>query len=113
MDDPTAAGQAKDFEALSREFLDWFFRSNPVTATFLGVHDYDDKLGEFSPEAIEQQLREGKQHLEALRAVDRAQLGETDRVDYELLEGMLEVELRLHEDLFRWKKDPRWAATFS
>jgi len=99
----------RDFKSLTKGFLDWFFRSNPVMATFMGVHDYDHQLGEFSREAIDQQIKEAKEYLAALQAVDPAGLDEAERVDCELLENMLEVELRLHEDLARWKKDPSHA----
>ena len=67
-------------------FLDWFYRRQPVSATFIGVHDYDDQLPDLSaggmraladdaddllvrlpqePESLDQQLAAG--YLRILR----------------------------------------------
>ncbi|HCJ10131.1 MAG TPA: hypothetical protein DHW14_03055 [Clostridiales bacterium] len=103
------SGDRPDFKALSRQILDWMFRTNPVEATLLGVHDYDDRLGEFSREAIEERHAQAKEFLEAVRRVDPEGLDPDDRIDRELVERKLEETIRLHEDVREWRRNPYYA----
>lgn len=96
----------KDFKALSKEILDWFFKTNPVAATQLGVHDYDTELGEFSREAIEAQNEQGKRHLAALRALDGEALTPDERIDRELIDVQLESGIKMEDALHRWRQNP-------
>jgi hypothetical protein len=33
-------------------FLNWYYRAHPVSATFIGVHDYDDRLPDYSESGL-------------------------------------------------------------
>ena len=37
-------GDKKIFDKIRESYLNWYFRSNPVTATWIGIHTYDAKL---------------------------------------------------------------------
>ena len=37
-------GDMKKFDKIRTSYLNWYFRSNPVTATWIGIHTYDAKL---------------------------------------------------------------------
>lgn len=99
-----------EFKALAKEIRDWFFRTNPVQATAVGVHDYDKELGEFTPEAIAARQQEARRYLAALRAIDKAGLNETERIDWEVLDIQLETSLKLEEALRDWEKSPFYAS---
>ena len=43
-------------EATLDAFFDWYYRTNPVSATFIGIHRHDHRLPDYSPAAIEQAL---------------------------------------------------------
>ncbi len=45
------------------DFFASYFRHRPVSATFIGVHDYDDRLPDYSTAAISAQLSETEQLL--------------------------------------------------
>src|SRR5439155_973921 len=42
----------KTFTALSEEFVELYFKHDPVAATLAGVHDYDHLLPDHSPEGM-------------------------------------------------------------
>jgi len=55
--DGAAAGALTPSAALDR-FFDVYFRQRPVTATFTGLHRYDDRLPDWSPEGLERSRAE-------------------------------------------------------
>ena len=59
-------------------------RKHPIVATYLGIHDYDDQLGDGSREAVEQDLADAHAHLAALEGLDPAGLSESVRIEREL-----------------------------
>ena len=46
------------FDALSQDFLQWYLALDPVRATELGVHDWDDRLPDVSATAMEAAVAE-------------------------------------------------------
>ena len=52
------------------EFFTSYYRNRPVSATFIGVHDYDDRLPDYSPGGVATLLSETRALL--ARSRDRA-----------------------------------------
>jgi uncharacterized protein (DUF885 family) len=80
----------KTFSALSEEFVEVFMRHHPVEATRVGLHDYDDRLPDDSPEGFREKstwLRDIEQRL--LTTVPWQELPVEQRVDYALLRSRL------------------------
>ncbi len=46
----------KEFEAIESEFLEFYFETNPITATWIGNHAFDGRLPDLSEESIQDQL---------------------------------------------------------
>ena len=42
-------------EILAKNLIDEYLRNNPTHATFMGLHDYDDQLGDLSAAQIERE----------------------------------------------------------
>ncbi|OYR75910.1 DUF885 family protein [Halorubrum ezzemoulense] len=86
---------AADLETFE-EWLDAFFASyykrRPVNATFIGVHDYDDELPDFSTEGVASAVDE----IDRLRAeLDRfptEDLTERQQLDRKLAAGALDIQ---------------------
>jgi len=76
-------------------FFSWYYRTNPVSATFIGVHEHDSRL----PDCSEHGLGDALAGLEVLRAqFGRLPAGprtRADGLDRTLAEGQL--------DVFRWE----------
>lgn len=74
-------------------FFDQYYRLHPVNATFTGVHDYDDRLPDWSPEGLERAVS-------LLRTVGRSLPPDAeelppwpDRADLRLAAGALQIRL--------------------
>ncbi|HEX2164000.1 MAG TPA: DUF885 domain-containing protein [Thermoanaerobaculia bacterium] len=87
---PAAATPAEELHALFAE--EWRLRlsESPLLATSVGVHTYDDRLDEVSPEAIEAAAERRRGFLERLHRVDPAALDTQDRISYRVFERQME-----------------------
>jgi len=68
-------------------------RRHPIYATYLGIHDYDDELGDASREGVERDIAEARRELTALESLDPAGLSESVRFERELAIHNLRREL--------------------
>jgi uncharacterized protein (DUF885 family) len=101
---PSAADAA--FEALSRRYFDEVLALAPVTATGLGDHRFDGELDDVSANARTQTVSLEREMLDALRAIDRAQLSRAHQVDAQLLANQLEYDIFTIEELQSWAWNP-------
>jgi uncharacterized protein (DUF885 family) len=79
---------------------------NPTTATQMGDHRYDGKLGDFTPEALEGQNREMKQALLGFQGTDATTFSLEARIDHTVMVQMLKSFIRQYERLARHRRDP-------
>src|SRR6476660_1345187 len=80
----------KTFSALTEEFVECVMRHNPVVATEVGIHDYDHKLPDDSPDGFRERsawLRDLEQRLVA--SVPWEELPAPQRIDYALLRSRI------------------------
>jgi uncharacterized protein (DUF885 family) len=82
---PAAATPSDDFHQLMTEHYQWLLRNSPTEATALGVHDYDDRIRDLSPEARDRRVHEAQAFLTRLNAIPAAQLSPTDRVNQAIM----------------------------
>ena len=90
--DAVAGVTDKTLRTVLVDHWEWMMRWQPTYATTLGDHRYDDKLAPRDAAAIARMTVERDGLLARLGDVDAAQLGETDRVTYQLLRGRLEAD---------------------
>jgi uncharacterized protein (DUF885 family) len=78
------------------EWLDRFFasyyRHRPVNATFVGVHEHDDRLPDCSEQGMAAMLGDAEALLAQLRALPAEELSPAEAVDRRLAEGFLEIQ---------------------
>ncbi len=78
-------------------------RDNPIAATYFGIHDYDDLLGDGGRETLLTELAADREHLGAIEALDPAGLSDAVRFErdleiHNLRRGIFETdELRVWE----------------
>jgi hypothetical protein len=77
------------FRQLAGRVVDDLLRADPVSATSLGDHRFDDRLPDLSARGTAGQLRSIDEHLAELDAVDDAVLQVDDLVDLEILRASL------------------------
>jgi uncharacterized protein (DUF885 family) len=81
--------QAKYFDRALDHFLRFFYAHHPVDATFIGVHDYDDKLPDFSPSGVHSLTYAMARRARELRAISPNSLTPAQALDKKLAEGFL------------------------
>jgi len=75
---------------------------DPIAATNRGNHDYDDRLPDVSPAALQAQDEARVAYLDRLHAIDRSALSADDQLNYDLF--AFRVEERLSEQPFKlWR----------
>ena len=104
----STAAQAK--HPLTDRYLDGLFRAKPHLATFMGVHEYDGKLPDLSPEALKKREKE----LVALDGEVQKTPGKTldDRIDARILRDGIALELLYLREIRDWEWDPRLYDSF-
>jgi hypothetical protein len=95
--DPTFSAWLDDF------FASYYLR-RPVNATFIGVHDYDERLPDVSEQGLGDMLADAESLLTQLRALPVEQLSEAAALDRQLAEGFLEIQRwELADGRFSWR----------
>jgi uncharacterized protein (DUF885 family) len=70
---------------LADEYYQWTLRTNPLSASMLGIHDYDTEFGEFSRDAEDRQIAEQRDMAARASAIDPGQLDASDRITRDVL----------------------------
>jgi len=105
-----AATAGEQFEALGARFLeDWLVR-NPVSATYLGDHRFDDRWPDISALAEEHELSWAANLQVDLEGIDAQALGDEQRVDAAILAHQLDSAIFSIEQLRGWETNPLYAA---
>jgi uncharacterized protein (DUF885 family) len=95
------------FMHLADEFFDqYYFPTNPTTATLTGLHQYDGKLEDFSKAAIDRSIARLEEFDRRVSAVDANTLDEQTRGDRELVLNYIHSTLLTLETIKPWQKNP-------
>lgn len=84
--------RASQFNAWLDDFFAAYYCRRPVNATFVGVHDYDDRLPDFSDHGAGDTLAEMETLLKRLRDLPLEPLTAAESLDRRLAEGFLEIQ---------------------
>src|SRR5262245_2776208 len=82
------ANNAEDqkFNRLVEEYLDFKWKLSPLSATFNGIHTYDDQIDGFSIAEAQKELELDKQFVGRFqKEIDRSKLSESNQIDYDLI----------------------------
>ncbi|MBX5459545.1 MAG: DUF885 domain-containing protein [Steroidobacteraceae bacterium] len=104
MNTPSTADLA--FQTVSERYFNEVVPLSPVSATSLGDHRFDDQLDDMSAEARAHSVAVRRSLLDALAAIDSAQLSRAHQVDAQLLASQLEYDIWRMEELQDWRWDP-------
>ena len=85
------------FTAWLDDFFAAYYRRRPVNATFIGVHDHDDRLPDLSDEGLGDLEATEEELLRRLRALPPEPLSEAEVLDRRLAENFLEIQ--------RWERN--------
>ena len=89
---PSGTGGAPAFAAWLDGFFASYFRHRPVSATFVGVHAYNDRLPDLSDAGRGEARAAAESLLAGLRALPDEPLDEAQAMDRGLARGFLEIQ---------------------
>ena len=102
-DRPDGAAQAADggaaaalHDLFAREW-EVRMRENPLYATSVGRHEYDDRLPDVTPETLAREADEAQGFLDELATIDRDALGTQDRVSYDIFASQLRDGIKSYQ----------------
>ena len=93
----------QEFVPLAEHIVDAILETSPPLASFAGDHRFDDRLPDFSPEAVAGDVAMLRDASAALSQVDIDALGPDEQVDHACLLSLVEralfelAEVREHE----------------
>ncbi len=87
-----SAEASGEFGAWLGRFFASYYRHRPVNATFIGEHDYDPRLPDFSPEGVAAAMADAETLLREAGQIDVGALGPVERIDKRLAEGFLRIQ---------------------
>ena len=95
---------APSFSAWLDDFFASFWRHRPVTATFAGVHQYDDRLPDYSDRGVGDALTDTETLLKRLAALPPEDMTVEQRLDRRAAEGFLRTQRWEYDSPhFRWE----------
>jgi len=100
-----ATPQDDQFQKVAAEYIDGTLQTHPEYATELGDHRFDDRLTDYSTDALAKELARAKQFRQQLEAFnDLTQLTGPNKVDVRLLKDSIDNEIFGIEEL----KEREW-----
>src|SRR3954447_17661185 len=90
---------------LGDEYLRAHYAFNPSEATAAGLHEFDSKLEERSPEAVAGEARRLKGALAELSRIPEWRLSPDARYDFLVLQSHARARLLELEDVRMWRHD--------
>jgi uncharacterized protein (DUF885 family) len=101
-----SADATQRFRRTARTALDVLLEHDPASATALGDHRFDDRLADWSPAAVDAQLRDLSDATGALDDLDDTALDPEDAVDLELLRTRLTARQWALAELSEHRRNP-------
>ena len=109
MSTPLAAAEPPPnggFAAFADDYYKALFTWDPNQATYAGIHDFDDRLADFSAEAFARRASALKRLGDRLAVLRGKSLPAADAIDAEVLDRAIRAELLEIETVRDWKRNP-------
>jgi uncharacterized protein (DUF885 family) len=104
-DKNSASGDA-DFVKLSDEFIDGYLAWRPQTGVYLGYHEYDGKITDYSKASIAAEVTRLKEYEKNLSEIDTTSLSTKTFYDWKMLGFNIKRELLNFENLEVYTRNP-------
>jgi uncharacterized protein (DUF885 family) len=103
-----AEGEDAKLTAFFKDYLERVYRQQPLEATRLGDHRFDDRLDDLSPKARDAWTARTRKTLDDLpKRVEYKKLSRPGQIDFEILKHNLVHSLWLAENTRPFETDPR------
>ena len=85
--------QDADFEKVAEEYIKGWLAAHPITATQLGIHDFDGRIRDFTRLALDAELSRLKRFDERLKRFDLTKLSPARAIDLRMLHAAIRKDL--------------------
>ena len=100
-------GAAQTFSFLSDQYFnDVYFKYSPTSGTYVGYHQYDTQLEDYSAAAIQKEIAALHDYEKKISAIDPSALDASVAADREILLNSIKSELLTLETIRPWEKNP-------
>lgn len=94
------------FDKLSDEYLNGYLAWRPQTGTYLGLHEYDGKITDYSKASIDAELMRLKEFDKKFSEIDSSSLSSKKYYDWQMLKLAVKNEIFSFEDLHYYTTNP-------
>ena len=84
-------------------YLDFKWRTSPLSATFAGIHEHDHELDNVNADFIHQVNAEKKAYLSELEKIPEHELTDTEQIDWQLLGNEIKSGIKDYEEIQFWR----------
>lgn len=96
----------ESFQKLADEYIQGYLAWRPLSGVYLGLHEYDGKITDYSQESLNAELARLKDFGEQLNSIDPSKLGKQLYNDYRILKSAIQYEIFSFEDLKDYQTNP-------
>ncbi|MCK5033988.1 MAG: DUF885 family protein, partial [Calditrichia bacterium] len=75
----------KAFEKLATNYINSLLEISPEFATYLGNHDYDNRVNDYSLKGIQAELKFNRSYLDSLSTIKTKDLSQNNLIDYKIM----------------------------
>ena len=94
------------FTEVARAYLDDIYRRYPTFATALGVHQYNERIEDYSRQAVKEAIASAQQFRARVAAIAPGTLSPNNQLDHEQLLRAIDSRLVTLEAVHPWARDP-------
>jgi len=87
------------------DYFNAYFEWNPSAATSVGLHEYDEKIEDYSAAAIAKRIEKLQRLQRQLAGLPSPRTAD-ESIDIEILDGQIRAELLDLETLETWRHNP-------
>lgn len=102
----TKTGQDDAFIEIADRYMDLLLKEDPVSATLLGFHAYDNQLTDVSEASLMKSAETAKSYIKELNSLDESGLSDVNRIDRLILLNYLKSSVFSIEELKEWQWNP-------
>jgi uncharacterized protein (DUF885 family) len=103
---PASADEPSSFQSQVKSYYDAEFQTHPITATRVGIHDYDTQVDDLSADGFAKNIARLHAALNGFVAIPPKTLEPMDRDDREIMIGTIKGALLDEELIQYWRHDP-------
>jgi uncharacterized protein (DUF885 family) len=97
----------KIFENLARSYINSLMEISPEFATYLGNHEYDNRINDYSKEGYQTELKLYRSYLDSLAMINAKDLNQNNYIDFQIMKANLKSSIFSLDTLREYEWNPQ------